>query len=53
MERVAAGIRNSNAKFIREKSGFVLAEIYCYFQDISVQPASGERLPGASQVPRE
>ena len=28
MERFAAGIRNSNALFIREKSGLVLAEIY-------------------------
>ena len=35
MERFAAGIQNSNAKFIREKSGLVLAEIYSITLKIS------------------
>ena len=35
MERFAAGIRNSNAKFIREKSGLALAEIYSLTLKIS------------------
>ena len=35
MERFAAGIRNSNAKFIREKSGLVLGEIYSITLKIS------------------
>ena len=34
MERFAAGIRNSNAKFIRETSGLVLAEIYAITRKI-------------------
>ena len=35
MERFAAGIRNSNAKFIREESGLILAEIYSITLKIS------------------
>ena len=35
MERFAAGIHNSNAKFIREKSGLILAEIYSITLKIS------------------
>ena len=35
MERFAAGIRNSNAKFIREKTGLILAEIFSITLKIS------------------
>ena len=35
MERFAAGIRNSNAKFIRVKSGSILAKIYSITLKIS------------------
>ena len=50
MERFAAGIRNSNAKFIREKSGLVLAEIYSITLKISqFNPLQGS---GYQEVPK-
>ena len=50
MERFAAGIRNSNAKFIREKSGLVFAEIYSITLKISqLNPLQGS---GYQELPK-
>ena len=50
MERIAVGIRNSNVKFIREKSGLVLAEIYSITLKISqINPLAGN---GYQELPK-
>ena len=50
MKRFAAGIRNSYAKFIREKSGLVLAEIYSVTFKISqFNPLQGS---GFQELPK-
>ena len=50
MERFTAGIRNSNAKFMRDKSGLVLAEIYSITLKISqFNPLQGS---GFQQLPK-